>query len=61
VSAARRVLIAQSTEESHDDLCDALAMAVWLVHQFEGQRARAMRDSMMPRQPARHYARPINL
>ena len=49
---ARRVLIAPSTEEIHDDLCDALAMAVWLAHQFDGERSRAMRRAMMPKRPA---------
>lgn len=51
VSAARRVLIQPGSEEIHDDLSDALAMAVWLAHQYDGERAAAMRRTMVPRRP----------
>jgi hypothetical protein len=52
VSAARRVLIQPGTDEVHDDLSDALAMAVWLAHRYDGERIRAMRRASMPRKAA---------
>ena len=35
-------LIAPSTEAIHADLCDALPIAVWPAHRFDGERSHAM-------------------
>jgi hypothetical protein len=52
ITAARRVSIQPGGSEDHDDLADALAMAVWLAHQYDAERSRAMRSAMGPRRPA---------
>ena len=54
ITAARRVSIQPGSAEHHDDLADALAMAVWLAREYEiaredarrrGQRVRATAPS----------------
>lgn len=51
ITAARRVSIQPGTDQ-HDDLADALAMAVWLSHQYDAERIRAIRAASMPRRMA---------
>lgn len=51
ITAARRVTIQPGGEE-HDDLADALAMAVWLGQQYEAERIRAIRSANAYQRPA---------
>jgi hypothetical protein len=51
ITAARNVTIQPGSSEEHDDLADALALAVWLAREYEIAREDARRRGARPRRP----------
>jgi hypothetical protein len=51
ITAARHVSIQPGSAEEHDDLADALALAVWLAREYEVAREDARRRSMRVTRP----------
>ena len=52
ITAARHVTIQPASAEDHDDLADALALAVWLAREYEFAREYARRRGLRPSRPA---------
>jgi hypothetical protein len=56
ITTARHVSIQPGSAEDHDDLADALALAVWLAREYEIAREHARRRSMRSSRPAPNSA-----
>jgi hypothetical protein len=52
ITAARHVSIQPGSAEDHDDLANALALAVWLAREYEVAREDARRRGIRIRRPA---------